>query len=344
MTPSNGHRHGQRGQALALFALALTGVLVATGLVLDGGLAFMNRRDAQNAADLGALAGTQVVARYHIDGGVGGSDVWSAIDSTVHDNGCKGEGVPCAWEAVYTKPAGGTQVTLGPVMTGAAIPADAQGVRVVIDRSPPTFFLPLIGQDDWDIETRATAMTASVGILPGNILLPIGVDPIPPNLTPRKFLPGVNYLFSLGKDGPGNFSWLTWYGPNQAGELAYNICNPSNPPIDLTDGLEDLIEGDVGKTNSSEVRACLDKWIGQTVLLPLWDRANSNGNGFTFRISGFARFILIGYDANPSIDNIRGQFVEYGPMNVGGNYGGPPCDPADGGSCTNQSFFLGLIS
>jgi hypothetical protein len=337
-------RDRQRGQALALFALALTGLLVASGLVIDGGLAFMNRRDAQNAADMAALAGTRIVAEYHIDGGVSGSDVWNAIDAAVAENGCTGGAVPCSWEAEYTKPApGGGDMTIGQVNAGAGIPGDAQGVEVRIDLDPPTFFLPLIGRDDWDISTVAAAIAANVDVIEGNILLPIAVDPIPPDMHPRKFQSGTIYQFSLGKDAPGQFSWLTWYGPNQAGELAYNICNPSNPPYDLTGGGV-WIEGDTGKTNANDVRECLAKWIGRTVLLPLWSESvDGNGNSATFKITGFAFFQLLGFDANPAIDNLKGQFKEYGPMSIGKNYGGPPCDPADGGTCLSQSYFLGLI-
>src|SRR3954466_12085921 len=47
----------ERGQALVVFVLALTGRIPAVGLVLDGGDAFAQRRSEQNAADLASLAG-----------------------------------------------------------------------------------------------------------------------------------------------------------------------------------------------------------------------------------------------------------------------------------------------
>lgn len=47
----------ERGQALVLIALAAIGLFGATGLAIDGGAKFSDRRHAQNAADAAALAG-----------------------------------------------------------------------------------------------------------------------------------------------------------------------------------------------------------------------------------------------------------------------------------------------
>src|SRR6266508_4711635 len=47
----------ERGQALVLVALAAIGLFAVTGLAIDGGAKFSDRRHAQNAADAAALAG-----------------------------------------------------------------------------------------------------------------------------------------------------------------------------------------------------------------------------------------------------------------------------------------------
>jgi len=47
----------ERGQALVLIALAAIGLFAVTGLAIDGGAKFSDRRHAQNAADTAALAG-----------------------------------------------------------------------------------------------------------------------------------------------------------------------------------------------------------------------------------------------------------------------------------------------
>ncbi len=47
----------ERGQALVLIALAAIGLFAVTGLAIDGGAKFSDRRHAQNAADAASLAG-----------------------------------------------------------------------------------------------------------------------------------------------------------------------------------------------------------------------------------------------------------------------------------------------
>jgi Flp pilus assembly protein TadG len=49
----------QSGQVLVLVALGLTLMLGIAGLVIDGGIAAVQRRDSRNAPDAGALAGAQ---------------------------------------------------------------------------------------------------------------------------------------------------------------------------------------------------------------------------------------------------------------------------------------------
>jgi Flp pilus assembly protein TadG len=50
------HRKTERGQALILITLAMIGLIAMTGLTVDGGMAFSDRRSAQNAADSAAFA------------------------------------------------------------------------------------------------------------------------------------------------------------------------------------------------------------------------------------------------------------------------------------------------
>ena len=55
-------REGQRGQALVLFAILLVVILGGAGLLVDGGMAWANRRQAQAAADLAVLAAAKAIA------------------------------------------------------------------------------------------------------------------------------------------------------------------------------------------------------------------------------------------------------------------------------------------
>ena len=314
-----------------MFAGGLVTLLVITGLVIDGGMAFLNRRDAQNVADLAAIAGTKMVADHYTDGGRTGADVYGAAAGSVSSNGCSATGgVPCSWRADYVTPGGASsEQVIGPLTNGGSIPAGAQGLRVYVTRQPETFFLGLIGQLRWDVQTTATALTARIDGLPRSGVLPIAADP--PN---ANFKPGGVYNLTAGKDGPGNFSWLSWDGSNDPNTLADSICNPDNPAITFPA----WVTGDPGKSNSSGVRDCVDRWIagGETVLIPLWDRVQAQGNNFEFRITGLAAVVIL-ERGQPAVDSIIARFSEYYPLpSIEAGYGGPP---ASG----DQVYFLGLV-
>ena len=316
-----------------IFAGGLVTLLLATGLVIDGGMAFLNRREAQNVADLAALAGTKMVADHYTDGGRTGAQVYAAVETTATDNGCApGGSTSCTWTAQYVRPIGGGEATVAPVLNGGGVPAGAQGVRVTVTRLPGTFFLRVIGRDSWQVETRATALTARLGGLPPGGVLPIAIDP--PN---ANFTPGETYNLTVGKDGPGNFSWLSWGGSNDANTLADSICNPNNPALSFPA----WVAGDPGKTNAggtNRVRDCVDSWIrnSATVLIPTWERVRGQGNNFEFRITGLAAVVLTAR-GQPAIDNITARFVEYYPLpGIEAGYGGPPV-PGDG------VYFVGLV-
>ena len=55
------HRHGEEGQVIILFALALVGIVAIVAAALDGGMLYWNQRKAQNAADAAVIAGTTVL-------------------------------------------------------------------------------------------------------------------------------------------------------------------------------------------------------------------------------------------------------------------------------------------
>lgn len=57
------HRKSERGQALILIVFAIIGLVGMTGLTVDGGLAYSDRRNAQNAADNAAYAAALAKAR-----------------------------------------------------------------------------------------------------------------------------------------------------------------------------------------------------------------------------------------------------------------------------------------
>ena len=53
----------ERGQSMVLIALVFVGLVALAGLAIDGGNLFVQRRQAQAAADASAVAGTRLVSQ-----------------------------------------------------------------------------------------------------------------------------------------------------------------------------------------------------------------------------------------------------------------------------------------
>ena len=81
--------------------------------------------------------------------------------------------------------------------------------------------------------------------------------------------------------------------------------------------------GAPGVRASSLVTSCLNRWIGQTVIVVLYDAVYGHGAHTSYHIAGFAAFVLEGYSFHGHDKYIRGRFVRYVVSGAGGgpNYG-----------------------
>src|SRR5512133_1893175 len=82
---SNRRKKTERGQALIVVVLAIVGLAGMAGLVIDGGNALLDRRNAQNAADSAALAAA--LQRVH-----GGQNLAAAAFASAAQNGYNNNG------------------------------------------------------------------------------------------------------------------------------------------------------------------------------------------------------------------------------------------------------------
>jgi Flp pilus assembly protein TadG len=127
------HRRDESGQVLVIFALSIVAVLAMTGLALDAGSTFAQRRDQQTASDMAALAAAN---HYLIN-----NDDTLAVDlarEIAADNG-------------YTDGVGGATV-------GIAIDtANGVEVTVAIGDQHRNAFLGVVGMPSWGVATRALA-------------------------------------------------------------------------------------------------------------------------------------------------------------------------------------------
>ena len=135
----------ERGQALILIALTLVGLMGIAGLVIDGGNAFQDRQQAQNAADAAALASAH--ARI-----TGGNVVDSAMAAAA-ENGFNNDGARTII-SLYTPPKDGPHA------------GDIEYIQVIIRSTVKTYLMRVIGTDEIVNEVQAVARTKTPEIGP----------------------------------------------------------------------------------------------------------------------------------------------------------------------------------
>jgi hypothetical protein len=140
-------RPRERGQMLALFAICLVAIIAMTGLVIDGGMTMVQRRDEQNVADAVAMAGAYAYAN---------------TSSTTVVNA----------QAQYNATANGYQngVDNVKVTVNVSFAGGLATVTATITKPHRNFFSGIIGFGSWDVSTTASAIAglpnAAIGAMP----------------------------------------------------------------------------------------------------------------------------------------------------------------------------------
>jgi Flp pilus assembly protein TadG len=167
----------ERGQVLVVMALAFVVLLLFAGLAIDGGALHYNRRRMQNAADAGAMAGTQVLADSICSdqsSATTNDAIYSSVWEFVRRNGVTSEGEFQAFYVQFTDDY--TVIPFDPpvrVLSGGAVPNGAVGVAVTATMTQSTYFMGLIGRNETDAVANATAVTGPPMLMGG--LRPFGV-------------------------------------------------------------------------------------------------------------------------------------------------------------------------
>jgi len=103
--------------------------------------------------------------------------------------------------------------------------------------------------------------------------------------------------------GPGNFSWLTWSGANDAPTMARSLTPPGDSdtyvdPDDASDRLlniGDWAQGSPGSMNSNAIRDAMDVLKTRDIILPVWDNTRGQGSRFDYRVQRFVTVRLRDY-------------------------------------------------
>lgn len=156
----------EKGQALLLIAFALTALYGLVGLALDGGMAFSDRRQSQNAADGAALFAARIYAES-LTASAGGT--LAQVRDHTKMNGYVHDGV-------------NTIVTLSSSLALLKCPDDENGMdfTVTIQSTVRTSFAPVIGISQVKNTTSATTLGCKSHLAPpfyGNAVVALNPDP-----------------------------------------------------------------------------------------------------------------------------------------------------------------------
>ncbi|MEY2472274.1 MAG: hypothetical protein QOK28_1603 [Actinomycetota bacterium] len=154
-------KRNERGAALMLIALSLVAVVGTSGVIVDGGSAFAQRRQMQNAADSAALAGARALDKLTTNAE---GAVWSAVVASATANGADASSVTCRIETDVL-------VDLGACPTGAtgtavALKAASSAVHVTVGAQKNTSFVRVVGIQNFTARASATAQIE--GLRAGN--------------------------------------------------------------------------------------------------------------------------------------------------------------------------------
>ncbi len=153
MTPRPGPRrlHGrnrEHGQIIVVFAICLVAIIAVAGLLIDGGMAWGNRRQAQAAADTSALAAAVKAAE-----GANLTAVTAAARAVATENSFATNYTDCGGVARTN----GVTVNRPPSAQAEPQHRNSGFVEVITTRAMRTAFAGIVGQSCWMVSARAVA-------------------------------------------------------------------------------------------------------------------------------------------------------------------------------------------
>lgn len=226
-TPQPGHTR-ERGQILVLFTLGLVAMIAMTGLVLDGGGAFAQRRDEQNGADLAALAGAN--AYMNAPGSV-----------AVKTAAAQAAAVQAASRNGYVHGTGGMSVGVNVTLLSSGA-----SVKVDITQPHPNAFSRVMGMNSWDVSVTATAIAGVVDTAIGAAPWTMSINAFNPDGTPK-------YTAS----NPQDFGETNGDYPTSAIDISWTDFNGNNNVN--TNEVSDIIAG----TNVVVATFDFEQYLGQ---------------------------------------------------------------------------------
>lgn len=248
-----------RGQTLAIVALMMLGLFALVGLAVDGGSMYGQRREAQNAADGAAIAGTRLMLDYYIDmarnnatdvdGNAGQENaILSAIETYALKHGVRIDAGSGDLEAYFVNEAKEiVTVGYGDNGCGGARPCKvgennsvpwtygAKGIIVKARSHTGAYFMAIFGHSDISAVADATAFMGVATSLMSNVaVMPIGFFTDTETITNNLLVPGQEYTLIQGSSsrGSGNWGYVDWNGNgNSTGMVNTWLLCGFNPAV-----------------------------------------------------------------------------------------------------------------
>jgi hypothetical protein len=198
----------ENGQTVVLVALLMVGLLATTGLAVDGGTAFLERRRMQNAADGAAMAGARNLVMSKID-----EDTFddTAIQGTVLHY-AEANGVEDAANNFVAHYVDKNSAVLAAVGDGS-IPSAATGISATVRIERPSRFMQVVGLDIVPAQAFSLAQTGPPDYEAGveALLRPFGM---PTDVFSETLTAGSLITFTFGNkcgpEAPGNVCNIFW--------------------------------------------------------------------------------------------------------------------------------------
>ncbi len=337
------------GQAIVLIALMLVVLLGFVALAIDGGNAYTQKREAQNAADAAALAGArQLALECAKTTGQNESNIRQAIIEMVQIND------PGATPLAYFTFENGTKsaCAIGSCLSVVCgCPNRYTGVEVNVTGVTDSFLAGFLGQQS--LQAKAAAR-ASYGTIEA---FNTGVYPITrrydPNLVYNQQVQ-IRVTENWQSETPGNFGWLRWPQANGGvPALVASLTPPGNSYLYENPG---TLENNWNDANPNDHVIATGKWVrgkpgnlvavrpelenliltNETIIIPLYDTYDGQGVNAKFRVAAFAAFEMECYHLNngqiygncihtgaPNDKWVEGKFKRWVLPN--GQWGAVPC-------------------
>jgi Flp pilus assembly protein TadG len=291
----------ERGQSMVVIALALTSMIAMAGLVLDGGNAYLQRREAQNAADSAALAGAWQMSQI----GATNGQVAVSVNDYVARNGASASSV------VYVQSNGAAMNAVSSYTASSAPPAGAVGVSVAAGKSVPTFFMRVLSINTVSAVADAAAMTGPVSAVNGLVPMALNLDAAS---SPVGTLVSLSSPLGDGGNGTYNLQSIDTVAAG-LGPFRDAMCNGIQTGVTIGLGSYRAYQN---PTLLDDERYCLNQRIGlapsetwnnfatgspRMMLVPV---ANGDMGEGSIRIIGFRAFFLERVDGS---NTVYGRFL-----------------------------------